>query len=97
MVAFCPISSTAPLISDGFAKAAEWRTAPALESGVMGYADLAITLLLTVAGQLLIKWRVVGYGALPETLPAQKSVVRAGFEPDRAFLTFHRWLPCAAA
>ena len=50
MVAFCPISSTAPLISDGFAKAAEWRTAPALESGVMGYAYLAITLLLTVAG-----------------------------------------------
>ncbi len=30
-------------------------------------------------------------------LAAQKSVVRAGFEPDRAFLTLHHWLPRAAA
>lgn len=37
----------------------------------MGYAYLAITLLLTVAGQLVIKWRVTGYGALPEPLAAQ--------------------------
>ncbi|OGA01406.1 MAG: hypothetical protein A2Z64_10445 [Betaproteobacteria bacterium RIFCSPLOWO2_02_67_12] len=41
----------------------------------MGYAYLAITLLLTVAGQLLIKWRVVAYGALPEALPAQAGFV----------------------
>lgn len=41
----------------------------------MGYAYLAITLLLTVAGQLLIKWRIVGYGALPETPYAQAGFV----------------------
>ena len=41
----------------------------------MGYAYLAATLLLTVAGQLLIKWRVADHGALPDDWPAQAGFV----------------------
>lgn len=34
----------------------------------MGYAYVLATVVLTVYGQLIIKWRITGYGALPEDL-----------------------------
>jgi drug/metabolite transporter (DMT)-like permease len=37
----------------------------------MGYAYVFATIALTVLGQLLIKWRVTGYGAMPEELGAR--------------------------
>lgn len=37
----------------------------------MGYVYIALTLLFTVYGQLVLKWQIVKYGALPETLGAK--------------------------
>lgn len=37
----------------------------------MSYAYVACTILLTVYGQLVIKWQVAGAGAFPETTPDQ--------------------------
>ena len=34
----------------------------------MGYAYILLTIVLTVFGQLVLKWRLAAYGALPEDL-----------------------------
>lgn len=41
----------------------------------MGYIYIFGTIFFTVYGQLILKWRIVQYGALPETL-ADKITIR---------------------